>query len=152
MFGESNLSAKMKSFSKSLKYIGRELSSWSSSYELVSRTISLEFKSQACLIEHRVDIDKPPLQHSSNATFPQNSSEDKKKKVFAESWFYLSPEFRISCCQVSITWQKTEGARDASISPPSVLEPKEHRPPPTSMPMPVLDGEMGRTNSLHASA
>ena len=44
-----------------------------------------------------------------------NSGED-KKKVFAAFWFYLSPEFWISCCQVDITCQKTEGARH--ISPP----------------------------------
>ena len=37
-----------------------------------------------------------------------NSGED-KKKVCAAFWFYLSPEFRISCCQVGITCQKTEG-------------------------------------------
>ena len=33
-----------------------------------------------------------------------------QKKVFAAFWFYLSPEFRISCCQVGITCQKTKGA------------------------------------------
>ena len=30
----------------------------------------------------------------------------RQKKVFAAFWFYLSPEFRIPCCQVGITYQK----------------------------------------------
>ena len=48
-----------------------------------------------------------------------NSGED-KKKVFAAFWFYLSPEFRISCCQVGITCQKTDGARH--VLPPSASD------------------------------
>ena len=35
---------------------------------------------------------------------PLNSGEGKKEKVFAAFWFYLSPEFWISCCQVGITF------------------------------------------------
>ena len=50
-----------------------------------------------------------------------------KKKVFAAFWFYFSPEFRISCCQLGITCQKTEGAKH--ILPPSVLVPRRRRPP-----------------------
>ena len=38
--------------------------------------------------------------------FAPNSGE---KKVFAAFWFYISPEFRISCCQVGIACQKTKG-------------------------------------------
>ena len=42
---------------------------------------------------------------------PPNLGEDQKKKknVFTTFWFYLSLEFRICCCQVGITCQKTEG-------------------------------------------
>ena len=54
-----------------------------------------------------------------------NSGEDQKKKVFAAFWFYLSPEFRISCCQVGITCQKTKGARHISLS--SVSDPRGRR-------------------------
>ena len=48
------------------------------------------------------------------------------KKVFAAFWIYLSPEFRISCCHVGITCQKTEGVRH--ILPPSVLYPRGRHP------------------------
>ena len=51
-----------------------------------------------------------------------------KKKDFAAFWFYLSPEFCISCRQVGITYRKTEGARH--ISPSSGSDPRGHRPPP----------------------
>ena len=51
-----------------------------------------------------------------------------QKKVFATFWFYLSSEFRISCCQMIITCQKTEGA--IHFSPPSVSELRGRRPPP----------------------
>ena len=39
---------------------------------------------------------------------PPNSGED-QKQGFAAFWIHLGPEFRISCCQVGITCQKTEG-------------------------------------------
>ena len=34
--------------------------------------------------------------------FAPNLGEDQKKKVFAAFWFYFSPEFWVSCCQVGI--------------------------------------------------
>ena len=52
----------------------------------------------------------------------------KKKKVFAAFWFYISLEFQISCCQVGITCQNTDGTRH--ILPPSVSDLREHCPPP----------------------
>ena len=66
---------------------------------------------------------------SFSGILPPNSGEDqkRKKKVFATFWFYLSPEFPISCCQVGITCQKTEEVRH--ISPLSVLDPRGHRCP-----------------------
>ena len=51
-----------------------------------------------------------------------------KKKIFTAFWFNLSPEFWISCCQVGITYHKTEGARH--ISPPSSVKPEGAPPPP----------------------
>ena len=51
---------------------------------------------------------------------PPNSGEYQNKEVFAAFWFYLSLEFWISCCQVSITCQKIEGVRH--ILPPSVSD------------------------------
>ena len=59
-------------------------------------------------------------------TLPPKSIKD-KKKVFAALWFYPSSEFRISCWQVAITWQKTKGARH--ISPPSVSDLRGHHLP-----------------------
>ena len=59
--------------------------------------------------------------------FPPNSGKDKKKKVFAAFWFYLSPEFRISFCQVGITCQKTEGVRHTL--PPLVSDTRGRCPP-----------------------
>ena len=59
---------------------------------------------------------------------PPNSGEYQNKKVFAAFWFYLSPKFRISCCQVVITSQKYEGARH--VLPPSVSDPRGRCPSP----------------------
>ena len=49
----------------------------------------------------------------------------------------LSPEFRISCCQVGITCQKAEEARH--ILPPSVLDPRGRRPAPPPKLTPMSD-------------
>ena len=57
-----------------------------------------------------------------------------KQKWSAALWFYLSPEFRISCCQVCITCQITDGAWH--ISPPLVSDPRVAIPrPPKWTPM-----------------
>ena len=68
---------------------------------------------------------------------PLNSGDDqkKKKKVFVAFWFYLSSEFWIFSCQVGITCQKTEGARNISF--PSVSDVRGRRPlaPQKSTPM-----------------
>ena len=68
------------------------------------------------------------LNNSISGILPQNSGEDQKKKVFAAFWFYLSLEFRICCCQVSIACQTTEGA--GHILPPSVPDRRGVAPRP----------------------
>ena len=73
---------------------------------------------------------------SFSGILPPNSDEN-QKKISTEFWFYLSPEFRIFCCQVGITCQRTEGARH--ISPPLVSDPRMRRPQafPKSTPMAI---------------
>ena len=58
-----------------------------------------------------------------------------KKRSLHSGARYPSPEFRISCCQVGITYQKTMGAKH--ISHPSVLDVRGWCPPapPKSTPM-----------------
>ena len=60
---------------------------------------------------------------------PPNSGEE---KVFATFWFYLSQEFRISCCQVCITCKKSRGP---DLFRPLLCQIQGGAPPPKSTPI-----------------
>ena len=64
-----------------------------------------------------------------------------KKRVFTIFWFYLNPEFRISCSQLGITRQKNEGSRH--ILPPSL-----RLPPPLSGSPPLRINAYAISNGL----